>query len=370
MAALRRVPDDIVDRIRAADLYRVLLPRRYGGFELDWGAFLRIAEIVGSGCASTGWVYSTGMQHSWSIGLFARQAQDDVWGDDRTVLAASSFAPTGLAVPVEGGYRLSGRWMFCSGIDNSRWLILGARVCDEPGAAPREAGLVLVPDADCEVDDNWHVVGLEGTGSKNVRVENRFVPGHRFLSFADANSGVPSGTDANDGPLFRVPFFAAVSICLCAPALGAAMGALEDYRQDIGARKTRGAALSGPSAMSGYQSIQLRVAEAAANIDAARLLVERDCREIMDAARAGRVQDEAARARNKGNLSYAVRLSARAVDLLFESVGGQGLFVENRLQRAWRDVHAAAKHISLAWDATGAIYGRTLLGLPPGSQQI
>lgn len=370
VARLRRVPDDIVDRIAAAGLYRVLLPRRFGGFELGWDDFVRIAEAVGSGCASTGWVYSTGMQHSWSIGLFAGRAQDDVWGDDPGALAASSFAPTGLAIPVAGGYRLSGRWMFCSGIDNSRWLILGVRVCDRPDAAPRETGLVLVPQADYEVEDNWHVVGLEGTGSKNARVEDRFVPGHRFLSFAAANSGAPPGAAANDGPLFRIPFFAAVSICLCAPALGAAMGALEDYRQNIGVRETRGAALSGPSTMSSYQSIQLRVAEAAANIDAARLLVERDCREIMQAAKAGRVQDEALRARNKGNLSYAVRLSARAVDLLFDSVGGQGLFADNRVQRAWRDIHAAAKHISLAWDATGAVYGRTLLGLPAGSQQI
>ena len=348
----------------------MLLPRRFGGFELDWHDFVRIAEAVASGCASTGWVYSTGMQHAWTVGLFARAAQDDVWGGDPAALAASSFAPSGTAIPVAGGYRLAGRWMFCSGIDNSAWLILGARVCDEPGAAPREAGLVLVPVADCEIEDNWHVVGLEGTGSKNARVEDRFVPGHRFLAFDRANSGAPPGAEANDGPLFRVPFFAAVSICLCAPALGAAMGALEDYRAHVGARETRGAALSGPSPMSSYQSIQLRVAEAAASIDAARLLVERDCREIMAAARDGRVQDEATRARNKGDLSYAVRLSARAVDLLFESVGGQGLFVENRLQRAWRDIHAAAKHISLAWDATGAIYGRTLLGLPAGSRQI
>jgi len=367
---LRRVPDDAIDRIRSAGLYRVLLPRRFGGLEFGWIEFLRIAETLASGCASTGWVYSTGMQHSWSIGLFSGQAQDDVWGEDPTALAASSFAPSGTAVAVDGGYRLDGRWMFCSGIDNSRWLILGARVLDDPDAAPREAGLFLVPEADYRVDDNWHVVGLEGTGSKNARVEGRFVPRHRFLNFAEANSGAPPGAEANDGPLFRVPFFAAVSICLCAPALGAAMGALEEYREHVGARETRGAALSGPSAMSSYQTIQLRVAEAAANIDAARLLVERDCREIMEAAREGRVQEEAVRARNKGDLSYAVRLAASAVDLLFESVGGQGLFLENRLQRAWRDVHAAAKHISLAWDATGAIYGRTLLGLPAGSQQI
>ena len=121
VAGLRRIPDEIVDRLRAADLYRVLLPRRFGGFELGWDDFFRIAAAVGSGCGSTGWVYSTGMQHSWSIGLFAPEAQDDVWGPDPGVLAASSFAPTGLAVPVEGGFRLSGRWMFCSGIDNSRW---------------------------------------------------------------------------------------------------------------------------------------------------------------------------------------------------------------------------------------------------------
>ena len=227
-----------------------------------------------------------------------------------------------------------------------------------------------MPAADYRIEDNWHVVGLEGTGSKNTVVKGAFVPAHRVMTMPDATMGSPPGTAVNDGPVYRIPFFAAISIGLCAPALGSAMGALEDFREIMSVRKTRGPATQAAKSMADFQAVQLRLGEAAARIDSALLLVLRDCREIVETIGAGRELSEAERARNKGELSFAVRTAAGAVDLLFESVGGQGLFDDNRIQRAWRDVHAAAKHISLAWDSTGAIYGRTLLGQPAGTIQI
>ncbi len=367
---LRRIPEDITARLKEAGLYHAMMPRSRGGYEIDLDAFVRIGVELGSGCASTGWVYCTGAQHLWQIGMFDAAAQEDVWGPKALPLAGSSYAPSGSAVVVDGGYRLSGRWMFCSGIDACDWMILGVRILPAADAGPVGQGFALVPAADYVIEDNWHVVGLEGTGSKNAVLDEVFVPGHRVMVMEEATMGRPPGAAVNEGALFRIPFFAAISIGLCAPALGAATGALAEYRESIGARVTRGPATGAGQAMAGFQAIQLRAGEAAARLDSALLLVLRDCREIMETIGAGRELSQQTRARNKGDLSYAVRSAASAVDLLFESVGGQGLFDDNRIQRAWRDIHAAAGHISLAWDSTGAIYGRTLLGLPAGTIQI
>lgn len=366
----RRVPNESVKDMLAADLYRTIQPKSYGGFEQGLDDFVRIAAEIGAGCGSTSWVYATGAQHQWHIGMFPRQAQEDVWGQDRNALAASSYNPAGTAIKTDGGYRLSGNWGFCSGVDNAQWMILGVRVAPSKGADPTGQGYVLVPQSDYSVDDTWHVLGLAGTGSKNVILDDVFIPAHRMLTLEQALSGSPPGAEINPGPLFKVPFFAAISICLCAPCLGMAQGALEDYLEGTRQRVTRGAALATPQAMGDYPTIQIRVAEAAAAIEAARGLVLRDCADIMATMEAGKELTEAQRARNKGDLGYAVKTSKHAVDLLFESAGGQGLYTHNRLQRTWRDIHAGAKHISTNWDAVGTLYGRILLGRPAGTAQF
>lgn len=366
----RRVPDESVADMLRAGLYKVIQPKAYGGCEHGLDDFVRVAIEIGAGCGSTGWVFSTAAQHQWQIGMFPPKAQEDVWGEDRLTLAASSYNPTGTAIETKGGYRLSGTWAFCSGVDNAQWMILGVRIAPAKDAEPTGQGYVLVPESDFTIDDNWHVLGLAGTGSKNVVLDDVFVPAHRMLTLPDALSGRPPGAEVNQGDLFRIPFFAAISICLCAPALGMAQGALEDYVEGTRNRMTRGAALSVPQSMADYPTIQLRVGEAAAGLDAAKLLVLRDCAEIMATIAAGRELTEEQRARNKADLGYAVKTAKRSVDLLFESAGGQGLFNVNRVQRAWRDVHAASKHISLTWDAVGALYGRVMLGRPAGSAQF
>lgn len=366
----RSVPGENVDDLRRAELYKVIQPKAYGGFEYGLDDFVRLSIEVGAGCGSTGWVYATAAQHQWQIGMFPPQAQEDVWGADPLMLAASSYSPAGTAVETDGGYRLSGTWGYCSGIDNAQWMILGVRVAPALDAEPTGQGYVLVPKSDYTIDDNWHVLGLVGTGSKNAVLDDVFIPAHRTLTLADALSGRPPGAEINKGDLFKVPFFAAISICLCAPALGMVQGALEDYVEGTRERKTRGAALSTPQAMGDYPTIQLRVADAASGIDAAKLLVLRDCSDIMDTVAAGGELTEAQRARNKGDLGYAVKLAKHSIDLLFESAGGQGLFNHNRLQRAWRDVHAASKHISLTWDAVGTLHGRVMLGRPADTVQF
>ncbi len=366
----RRIPRISIDEMLDAGLYRVQQPKHHGGFEYGLDTFVRVAGEIASGCGSTGWVFSTGAQHQWQIGMFAKEAQDEVWKDTPRALSGSSYAPTGVAIPDSGGFRVSGQWSFCSGVDTAQWMIIGVRIATAADADPDGAGFVLVPAADYKIVPNWDVLGLEGTGSNDIVLDGVFIPAHRMLTREDALSGRPPGAEINGGDLFKIPFFAAISICLCAAILGMAQGALDIYLEETAGRMTRGAAVSAPKPVAEFQTTQLRVGEAAARIDAAKALVLGDCQAIMATIADGRELTEAERARNKGDLGFAVKLCVGATDLLFESIGGMGLYSRNRLQRSWRDIHAAAKHISMNWDAVGTLYGRVLLGLPPGPAQF
>lgn len=366
----RRVSDDSVVEIKAAELYKILQPARYGGFEHDLWTFTRCAAEIGAGCGSTAWVYATAAQHQWQIGMYDDAAQEEVWGDTPQAISASSYSPGGTAVEVDGGYRITGKWLYCSGVLNSDWMILGARIAKDATSEPYTQGYVLVPKTDYLVEDNWDVVGLIGTGSNDVILNDVFVPSHRMLTLEQALSGNPPGAAVNGNELWRIPFFAAISLCLCAPAMGMAQGALETYVDMIGVRKTRGAALSQPQSMAEFPTIQVRVAEASAAIDAAKMLVRRDCQDIMRIMAEGRALTTEERARNKGDLSFAVKMARQAVDLLYESVGGAGLSNDSKTQRYWRDVHGASKHISMNWDMCSTLYGRVLLGLPSGTAQF
>lgn len=366
----RRVSDDSVAEIKAAELYKILQPARYGGFEHDLWTFTRCAAEIGAGCGSTAWVYATAAQHQWQIGMYDDAAQAEVWGDTPEAISASSYSPGGTAVEVDGGYRITGKWLYCSGVLNSDWMILGARIAMDATSEPYTQGYILVPKTDYSVEDNWDVVGLIGTGSNDVILDDVFVPSHRMLTLEQALSGNPPGAAVNGNELWRIPFFAAISLCLCAPAMGMAQGALETYVDMIGVRKTRGAALSQPQSMAEFPTIQVRVAEASAAIDAAKMLVRRDCQDIMRIMAEGRALTTEERARNKGDLSFAVKMARQAVDLLYESVGGAGLSNDSKTQRYWRDVHGASKHISMNWDMCSTLYGRVLLGLPSGTAQF
>ena len=366
----RRVSDESVADLKAAGLYKILQPKRYGGYEMDFWTFVRAAAEIGAGCGSTAWVYSTAAQHQWQIGMFDDRAQAEMWGENPYAISASSYSPSGVAVETEGGYRVTGRWLYCSGVLNSDYMILGAKLAKSADEKPYGQGYILVPKKDYTVEDNWDVVGLVGTGSNDVIIDGAFVPSYRMLSLEDALSGSPPGLAVNANDLWKVPFFAAITICLCGPAMGMAQGVLETYVEQIGVRKTRGAALSQPQSMADFPTIQARVAEASAAIDAAKQLIRRDCEDILAVMAEGRPLTEAERARNKGDLSYAVKIARGAADLLFESVGGAGLTNASPLQRFWRDLHAASKHISINWDMCSTLYGRVALGLPAGTAQF
>ncbi len=364
----RRVSREIFDRLLDADLYRLLMPRRYGGFEHGLNTYVDVAFEIARGCGSTGWVHAITSTYQVLVAMYPVEAQDEVWGADRRAVSAAAFAPAGVAVPVDGGYRLDGKWMYCSGIDNCDWLIAGARVVPDGAAAPADRGFALLPKSNLDIEDNWHVVGLAGTGSKNVACRDVFIPSHRFLTIADASCGNPPGASANTGPLYRIPMFTVISISLCAAIMGMARGAYDEFVGGIRERITRGAGVTNAVPMAGIPTVQLRVGEAAAAIDAARALIDRDSKEIMTRLTAGDDLGVELRARFKGDQAYAVRIVTDAVDRLFKAGGGGGLFMDSCLQRYWRDINAGAMHIAINWDVIGALYGRVALGLPPEAE--
>jgi resorcinol 4-hydroxylase (FADH2) len=363
--ANRRVGDDMIERMRHADLFRVMQPQAYGGFEYGFDVFFEIVAAIAAGCGSTGWVYGLLASHQWLIACFDPQAQEEVWRD-RRALVAGTYAPVGQAVAADGGYRLSGTGSFCSGCDNAQWQLLGGMIPQPDG--PAKPGFFLLRTADCTIDDNWHTMGLAGTGSKNIVARDAFVPTHRTLAFAELADATAPGMRANPNPLYRQSFLAVLPITIVSPVLGMAEGALADFLAMAGHRVTRGAVTGGNRRMAELTTVQMRVAEASALIDAARLLMIRDLAQAFETAARGEPISVDMRLRNRRDQAFCVRLLVEAIDALFLAAGGQGLFLETPLQRSWRDAHAAASHISLNWDSTGSMYGQFMLGLEPKGQ--
>jgi alkylation response protein AidB-like acyl-CoA dehydrogenase len=304
--------------------------------------------------------------HQWLVALFPKQAQDEYFADP-DVVAAGSYAPVGKAVAVDGGYHLSGNWSFTSGCDHAQWLVLGAMIPPKDGVPPRPA-FFLLPRKDVTFDDNWYTMGLAGTGSKNTVANDAFVPTHRVVPVPDLLAGTAPGASVHDDPLYRQSMLATIPFTLVAPILGVAEGALADFVDMVKVRTTRGAVAGGNNRMADYATIQSRVAEATGSIDAARLMIFDSLAKAAAAANEGRPGDLDMRLRGRLSQSFCMRLLVQAVDALFLASGGQGIFTNKPIQRAWRDAHAGAVHVSMNWDAVSTMYGQYALGLDPKGQ--
>lgn len=357
---LRRLPVETVGEMRDRGLFRMLQPARFGGYELDLRVLVETAVEVGRGCGSSAWCLSILAVHNWLLGLYPLEAQDEVWGGTPDALAAACFAPTGKASSDAGGYRVTGRWQFASGCDHASWAALCAPV-ERSGAPFPDVRLFLVPVADLCIEDTWFAAGLRGTGSKDLVVEGAFVPEHRTLPLAQALAGTAPGAARHAAPVYRTPFAGALGLALTGPAIGIARGALESYRD-----RTRERVVTYTGAKLAEQMpAQIRLAEAAAEIDAAELLVARAGDDLSRAARGAHTLDPPSRGRIRRDVAFAVRSSTRAVDRLFEGSGAHGLFDSSPIQRAFRDLHAISAHAFLSWDQSAALYGALELGMAP-----
>ena len=361
--ALRRLPDENVAEMKKAGLFRVIQPERCGGWQMDFHAHLDVVEEVAAGCGSSGWCLGVLQIHSWVAGLLSEQAQKDIYDDDPDALIAAVLNPRGKARKTDGGYVVEGFWPFGSGSEHSGWMILGAQLLDDDDAVLDE-GCFLIPASDVEIKDDWRVAGLRGTGSCSLVAKGADVPAHRFISFRDGRVGKTPGAHLHDGTLFDAPLSPPLAIALCGPAVGIAAGAIRDFIDYVPGRTNPH--LRGASQIESPLTHQT-VAEAQAQVDMARVLLHRAADDIHAAAEDGGQMDADGRARIRMDSAYAVRLCMNAVESIFLACGGSGLAEKHPVQRAWRDLHAINQHGLLQLTTNAEIYGRTLLGLDPGT---
>ena len=358
----RVVPAESVKSLEETGFFRLLQPVAYGGLEADPVAFFTAVRLIASACGSTGWVASVVGVHPWQLALFPAQAQDDVWAADPATRMSSSYAPTGRAKITQEGYHLDGRWSFSSGCDHASWVLLGGIVLNEEGQ-PVDFRTFLLPASDYAIDDVWDTVGLRGTGSNDIVVDHIFVPEYRSLSFTDVTRIACPGHERNAGALYRIPFGSIFSYAITTPVIGMAAGAYAAH-VDYQRQRVRAAYAGQRSAEDPFA--QVRIAEAAALIDAAWLALERDMTELMRYAKAGEKIPLPLRLRTRRDQVTGTGQAIRAVDLLFENSGGRAL-KGTPIQRFWRDAHAGRVHAINDPERALSMFGRGELGhdVPP-----
>ena len=358
---LRRLPPETERELHESGLFRIVQPKRVGGSEFDYVALVDCADAIGQADASVAWNFANLASHHWMLGMFDKHAQDLVWSKDANALIASSFIfPAGRARKVDGGYVLSGNWPFSSGVDSCEWNMLASVVSSDDEADGIEYRIFLVNKSDYKILDTWNATGLRGTGSNDVEVKDAFVAEPMTLAVSDLDGGPTPGSAVNPNALYALPVFSLFPYVLSGVALGNAQACLDDYVEIARHR----ASTYNRAKIGDLQSTQIKIAEASAKIDAARLIMRSTCIEAMADARRGYVPDIAGKTKSRRDGAFAVNLCTEAVSLLFAASGARGLFTTGVLQRQFRDAHAINSHIAFNFDAAGTNYGRVALGLP------
>jgi len=353
--AARNVPPETIAEYHAAGILKLLQPKRFGGLQGRFSLFSQIVEELTYGCASSARVYAVLAEHQWIIAGYPEAAQIDVWGENPDAVASSSLAPRAAAKPVAGGWRLSGRYTFSSGCDYAQWAILGAFL-GELGD-PRHVAYLLVPLAEVEIVDDWQVLGLAGTGSKSLVLDDVFIPQHRCVMVSDLFAGAPPGARVHpDYPIVRAPRGFLVSYSLPPVAIALGRRALDIVCRDLATRVSRGV-----TKMAASEVVQMTVGEAAAAIDAATSLLHHGRRASTEAVSSGRRITEAEALRARRDMVYAQHQVGWALERLCELSGARWVYDTDPLQEIRRDVMTILTHHAASRSAGFAPYGHMLL---------
>ena len=370
--SLRRIPDETVQEMEAADLCRVWIPKAYGGLEGGIHAGLDAMFEIGRACASSAWCLSVWQQHSWVVAHFPEAAQQETLAADPDFHIAAVLAPRGKAQQVDGGFRVSGFWPFASGCEHGGWVMLGALVTGDDdaeiplgreifGVPALNARLCLIPVGEIAIMGDWDAAGLAGTGSHSIKVEDVFVPAHRTLLIADAVEGKAPGRDIHTSPLFHSTYYSFLHTTLCGPAPGVAQGAADHLRRAIDGKVM----MPQNRVQTDMDRTHRQIGEAEGKIHTARLLLRDSADRITEAAAAGRQLslEERAICRRNGNMS--TQLCYEAAELAFFAGGGSQLAMGSPIQRAMRDMHAIKAHYFMDLETAYELAGLARLGRTP-----
>ncbi|OLS42198.1 acyl-CoA dehydrogenase family protein [Bacillus sp. MRMR6] len=353
---LRHQPLENIQDFIESGLVRSLVPRRWGGHELNWKTLADTAIEVSKGDASAGWCYSLLLLHSWMLAFFPNKAQEDVWKENPDACLATSINPStdSKIERVNGGYRLTGKWGFSSGINHCDWVMISAEAPTEDG---KKVLYYLVPKSDLNVIDIWHVIGMKGTGSNLLELTDVFVPDYRTMELEPWNLyGKSPGMDLNTAPLYRIQLSAVMPVTLLSVILGATKGAFAIWRDRvIGKNRSRTGEL-----VANLSHQQIRLAKTAAKIEAVDALLHQS----LELVESGRVLDFQERVRLRCNYAYCAEMCAEIMETIYTKSGAAATAENHPLQQFWRDIHAGAQHTAFNFDWVGEIYGKIELGIP------
>jgi 3-hydroxy-9,10-secoandrosta-1,3,5(10)-triene-9,17-dione monooxygenase len=338
-------------------VHRLYQPKRFGGVEGSLRAGVDILASIGHGCSATAWVLVQNMTHNWMVAEWPIEAQEAVWGDEPAVLLSGILIPgVGKARRVKGGYRLSGRWPFLSGVNVCDWALFTA-FTDGPNGE-KEDRHFLLPRADFEIHDTWRSVGLRGTCSNDAEVHDVFVPEHMTTTVESLKGAVPP-PGAESLSLY-CPRYAMFGVYISAAALGAAEAAVATYIDQAKNRVAR----SSSTAVASFMTQHIKISEALVSLRAARLLLYGVCDLATEILASGRLPDDEERTRFRSEAAFAGRLFTQAVNLVWDAGGGAVIYDQNPLSQAFRDASTAARHLTQNWDINASAHGRVVIGLP------
>ena len=357
---LRVVPEASIKEIEETGFFRMLQPRRFDGLESDPVDFYTAVRDIAGACGSTGWVSSVLGVHPWQVALFADEAQQAVWGSDTNVRLSSSYAPTGKATITDGGYTLSGKWSFSSGCDHATWVLLGGLVFNAEGNVV-DFKTFMVPREQYRIED----VGLRGTGSNDIIVEDVFVPEANTLSMSETGQCKGPGQEQNTSNLYRLPFHSIFTTTICTPIIGMAYGAYAEH-VDMQQKRVRAAYLGEKASLDPFAAV--RIAKASSEIDAAWALLVNNIREEQACVERGEKIPLQLRLKVRRDQVLGTQRAIDAMDSLFEASGGRALATGTYLQRAWRDAHAGRVHAANDPERALQMYGAHEFGhkIDPG----
>ena len=352
-----KIPDETIAEMKTAGLFRVLQPKRFGGYEMGVSAFYDIQMELAKHCMSTAWVYGVVAVHNWQLALFDLKAQEDVWATNHDMLISSSYMPKAKVTHAPGGYRISGRWGFSSGVDHCGWAFLGGLLTPPGGGAP-EFVTFLVPKSDFVVHRVWDTVGLRGTGSQDVEVKDAFVPAHRMHRSQDGAAGTSPGLSVNPSPLYRLPFGQIFVRAVSSSSIGALEGALEAFR---GYNQNRTS--SNDMSRSALNPVAQRVAaDAAGAIDEMKLTLHRNFARMMELAAQSKGPELEERLRFRLQAAQVVDRCAELISAMFYSCGASGVYRSGPVARTFVDIHTGRTHVANNPDKFARNFGGWLLG--------
>jgi len=359
----RRISAESAKEMLDAGLARVLMPPRFGGYGLGLDTWVDILLELSRADTSHGWCASLLVHHPHCLAQFPAAAQEEVWRDGPDVPIAASFFPSARVARDNGGYRVSGQSAFASGVTHCSWAFVGGVIDAPSGTSHRGApdwALFLIPPGQYTVSDTWFTAGMCGTGSNTIVTDNVFVPETHILRLSEIADGKGPGGAIHAGSIYRSPFISYAPLSFAGPMLGAAQGAYEHFREWTKTRKAAGGA-----AVAEMPSIQVRLARVAADLDAAEMLLRR----AADVSGAAAPPSIPVRARSLRDYSRVAELAVGAIDTLIAMSGTAGFATSHPIQRAWRDIHFSAMHISVNPENNYSHFGRLELGLPRDPKQ-